>query len=718
MDTPTLPPAINDDALNRLGRRIFGLWPTHVSDRRQIEERWMKNLYQVRKIYDPEVLSMIPADRSKAYPGMTAWMVRGTIARLMQMLWPQTEKNYGVRASPLPDLSTEQLQQVLDSLVQEKAQGGDASQVELSDAEIEKGIREFAKGKAESMEKKIDDDLQEMEFVTLARKVVRSATIYNIGILTGPFHKKVKARTWRRDVNTGAYKAVEVDKYKPLFEFLPVWNHYPDMTATDLTKQDGKFDRHIMTRAEVEELAQRPDFIATRITDYLERNQSGNYKAQWWESVMKGEPKSAQAAISGKESRKYEVLSYWGHVTGHELRGAGVTIADADLGRSFHSNVWMIDDVTIKAKLAPLGETVQHHHIFVFEDDDLSILGNGLCDTLRDSQVSLNETVRAALDNAGVIGPMAEINTDMLTPGQSMALSKHKSWLRESNGGQSDAIPAVRNVSIDSHIHELLPLIQLFLSFGDKESGLPPASLGDTSGGGSEALRTQRNASMFLGAAALPVRDTVRNYDTFTISMISALVAWNKKYDADQSRDGDHNIIARGSTSLIAKEVLAQSLAEFKASLTPDELPHIKPRALLIERAKANDIPIDDLMEDEDKAERIIERNAQQQAAMAQGQMDLVTAQVKEVLSKALEHEAKASSEQAAVGTTVLQTIIDAINTSNKHSVDRAKTLVAAHAADTSRQVGHAQALTAAHGADTARQVAGKPAAAGRNKGG
>ncbi|MBK8772216.1 MAG: hypothetical protein IPM06_17580 [Rhizobiales bacterium] len=316
MDTPTLPPAINDDALNRLGRRIFGLWPTHVSDRRQIEERWMKNLYQVRKIYDPEVLSMIPADRSKAYPGMTAWMVRGTIARLMQMLWPQTEKNYGVRASPLPDLSTEQLQQVLDSLVQEKAQGGDASQVELSDAEIEKGIREFAKGKAESMEKKIDDDLQEMEFVTLARKVVRSATIYNIGILTGPFHKKVKARTWRRDVNTGAYKAVEVDKYKPLFEFLPVWNHYPDMTATDLTKQDGKFDRHIMTRAEVEELAQRPDFIATRITDYLERNQSGNYKAQWWESVMKGEPKSAQAAISGKESRKYEVLSYWGHVTG------------------------------------------------------------------------------------------------------------------------------------------------------------------------------------------------------------------------------------------------------------------------------------------------------------------------------------------------------------------------------------------------------------------
>lgn len=698
MDIQTAqPPSLDNAQLNSLGGRLRSTFATYETDRRAIEQRWLKNLFQVRKIYDPEVMSMIPADRSKAYPGMTAWMVRGTVARLMQMLWPQTEKNYGVRPSPIPDLSTEQLQSILDGLVQAKMQEAaavqdpnqppaDPSQVELTTEEIEKGIRDFAKGKAGAMELKVDDDLQEMEFITLARRVVRSATIYNIGILTGPFHTKTKARTWQRDVNTGRYTAVEVDKFKPLFEFLPVWNYYPDLTAADITKQDGEFERHIMTRVEIEELAKRPDFLAKRITDYLKRNTAGNYQPKWWESVMKGEPKAAQTTISGKTSRKYEVLSYWGHITGRELRSAGVTVADADIGRSFHSNVWMVDNIVIKAKLAPLGETIRHHHIFVFEEDDLSILGNGLCDTLRDSQMSLNEAVRAALDNASVIGPMAEINTDMLTPGQNMSISKHKSWMRESNGGQSDAIQAVRNISIDSHLHELLPLIQLFLGFGDKESGLPPASLGDTSGGGSEALRTQRNASMFLGAAALPVRDTVRNYDTFTISVISALVAWNRKYDPAENRDGDHNVIARGSTSLIAKEVLAQSLAEFKASLTPDELPHIKTRALLMERAKANDIPVADLMEDEDKAEQSIQQNAQQQQMTADAQRELVTAQVKEILTAALLNEAKASSAQAAVGTTALQTVIDAINSGNKNTVDQAKTLVAAHAADNATQ--------------------------------
>lgn len=709
MDT-TLPPVIDEAQLNNLGQRIFGMWPVYVSDRRMIEERWLRSLRQVRGIYDPEIQSMIPADRSRAYPKMTAWMVRGTIARLMQMLFPQTEKNYGVKASPLPDLTVEQLQQVLDQLVQTAAQGGDPSQVQLTDEMIEKGIREFAKGKADNMETKIDDDLQEMEFITLARKVVRSATIYNIGILEGPLHMLGKARTWQRDVNTGAYKAIEVDKYKPLFEFLPVWNYYPDLTATDIMKQDGAFTRLIMTRQEVEALGDRPDFLSDRINNYLKTNTSGNYKAQWWETLMKSEPKSAQASIQRKESRKYEVLSYWGGATGLEIRSAGVTVKDSDLTKMFHANIWMIDNVVIKAKLAPLGEQIRHHHIFVFEDDDLSILGNGLCDTLRDTQLSLCETVRAVLDNASVIGPMAEINEDMLTPGQSRAISKHKTWLRESNGGQSDAIPAVRNINVDSHIGELLPLIQLFLGFGDKESGLPPASLGDTSQGGSEALRTQRNASMFLGAAALPVRDTVRNYDTFTISLISALVAWNQKYDPNPVRDGDHNIIARGSTSLIAKEVLAQSLEDFKAGLTPDEMPYIKTRELLMARSRANDIPIEDLMEDEDKAEQIIQQNAQIQQQAQQGQMDLVTAQVKEVLTRALEHEAKAQSEGAQVGITVFQTIIDAINSGNKHVVDQAKTLVAAQAADNTHLTNQANTLVAAHAADTARTVANKPA--------
>ena len=694
-------PTIDEDKLNSLGQKLFGIWPTYVTDRRMIEERWLRNLRQVRKIYDPEVLNMIPSDRSKAYPGMTQWMVRGTIARLMQMLFPQTEKNYGIKPSPLPDLTKEQLQKVLDTLVKVKAEAAqsDPTQVQLSDEDIEKAMLAFAKGKAENMETKIDDDLQGMDYVTLIRKVVRSAVIYNIGVLKGPLHRKVPARKWQKNQFTGAYEALETEKYKPLYEFVPVWNYYPDMTAVSLDKQDGTFERNIMTRAQVEELADRADFLGDRISDYLVKNINGNYKAQWWESVIKGEPKSGTAPVATKESRKYEVLSYWGAISGHDLRAAGVEIKDEEVGKSFHANVWMIDALVIKAKLAPFGDTIRHYHEFVFEDDDLSILGNGQCDVLRDSQLSICETARAALDNMSVIGPAVELNMDLLTPGQDMSIRKHKTWFREGDGNQANT-PAVRNINIESHLTELTGLLNMFMSFAEKESGLPPPSLGDVSGGGSEALRTQRGASMFLGAAALPIRDTVRNYDTFTVSVISALVEWNMKFDPMPMRDGDHDIIARGSTSLIAKEVLAGNLNEFRASITPDEAPHVNFRKLLMARAKANDLPLDDLLEDEDVANQKLQQQSQAAQQQSQDQAQLVQAQIKELLTRGLEHEAKAQSEGAKVGVSVFQVLLDAI--------------AGGHEAQAAHAVAAASAITKGHEAVSKRIAAEKPTGGGK----
>ncbi len=568
----------------------------------------------------------------------------------MQMLWPQTEKNYGITPSPLPDLSIAQLQEVLDTLVQLTAQQKqiDPSQVQLDDDTIEKAIYEYAEHKAGNMETKIDDDLAEMKFIELARKVVFSACLYSVGVLKGPLHKKVKARKWMKDPNTGAYKAIEVDAYKPLYEFLRIWDWYPDMTANTLDKQDGTFERHVMTREQVEELAERPDFLQDRVQLWLKTHPTGNYEAQWWETVMKGEVKGDKIYSTAKETRKYEVLSYWGTVSGHELRAAGVDVADADIGKSLRANCWMIGSTVIKAKLEPL-EGIPHYHTFVFEEDDLSLLGNSQADTLRDSQLSICETARAALDNMSVIGPMAVVNDDLLTPGQNTNIRKHKTWHIEGLAANQSLNAAVGNVSIDSHLKELESLLNMFMDFADKESGLPPPSVGDTSGGGSEALRTSKNASMFLGAAALPLRDTVRNYDSFTVSVINALVAWNMKFDPNPNRDGDMDIVGKGSASLVAKEVLAGNLAEFRQSVTPDEQPYIDPHKMLLVRAKANDIPADEIMLDKDVAEQNIQAAQARQDKQFDLQEGLLRAQVEAELTTSILNVAQAHKADAAI---------------------------------------------------------------------
>ena len=671
--TDTITPTLDEAALKNFGQRLFKLFEVHETDRKDAEQRWLKSLRQFRGIYDPEVLRLIGSDQSKAYPKVTRWKVIGTVARLMQMLFPQTEKNFGVHNSPMPSLSLEQLQEVLDKLVAAKTEGQavDPAGVELGDEEIEKAIREYAAHKAARMELKCEDDFAEMEYITLARRVVFSAVLYNVGVLKGPMHKSYTANTWRRNINTGKYEAVEVQKLKPLFEFLPVWNWYPDMTAKTLDQQDGTFERNVMTRRQVEELADRKDFMGDRVNEWLREHREGNYRARYWETDMKAEPKSDRTTATA-DGRKYEVLSYWGGVTGHELRAAGATIADNSLGKTFQASVWSIENTVIKAKLSPYLGTIRNYHEFVFEEDDLSLLGNGQCDTLRDSQFAICEVARSALDNASVIGTQLELNMDLLMPGTDTNLRKNKTWLKEASGVEAQT-RAVQNIPIDSHLTELIALFNIFMEIADKESGLPPPSLGDVSGGGSEALRTQKNASMFLGAAALPIRDTVRNFDTFTISVVSALIAWNKKYDPNPSRDGDHDVIGRGSTSLIAKEVLAESLDAFRTTLTPDELPHVKVRKLLEYRAKARDIPIDELLEDEDKANQTIAMQAQSQQQQLQKQEELVAAQVQQTLADALKKVAEAHKADASVEIDAVEQLIKALsNETNKGNAAKA----------------------------------------------
>lgn len=677
MDAVTAIPAINEELLDSFGVRLFSLFGLHKADRKHAEDKWIQNLRQYRGIYDPEVLALIGSDQSHAYPKMTRWKIIGTVARLMQMLFPSTEKNYSAKPSPLPDLSIDQLQEVLDTLVTLTAQEQkiDPAQVTLKDEDIEKAIYHYAAHKAEQMEKKLDDDLAEMEFITLARRVVFSAALYNVGVLEGPFHVKVKARVWERDQYTGKYTAKEVDKYKPRYEFTRVWDWYPDMTANTLKEQDGGFKRCIMARHQIEELIDRPDFMGERVREWLQKNLTGNYTPEWWETVMKGELKGDKAYVAEKETRKYEVLSYWGNVRGSDMRAAGIPVSDAQAGLSFHANVWMIGNRVIKCKLAPLTKS-EHFHTFVFEEDDLSLLGNGQCDTLRDSQLSICETARAALDNMSVIGPMAIINKDLMAPGQSYKIRKHKTWEVESLSGNQSLNAAVTNFTIDSHVNELMQMLQLFMDFADKESGLPPPSVGDTSGGGSEALRTSKNASMFLGAAALPIRDTVRNYDSFTMSVITGLIEWNKKFDPNPVRDGDMDVIPRGSTSLIAKEVLAQSLENFRAGITEEERPHIDTRKLLEVRAKANDIPVDDILVSAEKAEQIIAASQSAAAEHTKIEQSLIRAQVEEVLTNAVKHmadakkaDSKIEDDAQKIHLAATQLLLDAISKGHENAI-------------------------------------------------
>lgn len=648
-------PVVDEAAKKKLGARLYALFEQYKKDRREAEEQWLKNLRQFKGIYDPEVEKKIPADQSKAYPKITRTKVIATVARLMEMLFPQTEKNWGIEPSPLPDVSEADLQTILDELAEQQ----EDPNAELTEEQIEKAIAAFAKKRAERMSIEIDDQLDEIHYVDMARRIVFSAVLYSHGILFGPMVKTQQARTWARDPYTGKYKATTIERRVPYYEVGSVWDWYPDMSAKRFEQMDGSFTRAVLSRHGVSKLASRPDFDAKAVKEYLRQNQTGNYKELHWETELRSK-KSDRANVSDLSGRKYEAWSWWGVVSGHELRACGVGISDEELSLEVEANVWGLGEHIIKAVLNPYDEKIRPEHVFVYEDDEINLLGNGLPPVMRDSQMAICEASRMLLDNASVVcGDMMEINTAMLMPGQSLDIYARRAWLREDIGVDAN-IPAVRAIKMDSHLPELQSIVQMFLGFADTETALPPPALGDVTKGGSEAMRTSGNASMFLGAAALPIRDTVRNFDRFTTSFISSLYHWNMQFNTKESIKGDYAVIARGSTSLIAKEVRSYALDSFAATLTPEERAELKTRKLLEERMKVRDLPLD-LLEDPAVVDQLRKQQADEANQDKAAQTELLAAEIKKTLAEAFKDVSLATKAQVGASVDSFNATVEGI---------------------------------------------------------
>ena len=110
------------------------------------------------------------------------------------------------------------------------------------------------------------------------------------------------------------------------------------------------------------------------------------------------------------------------------------------------------------------------------------------------------------------------------------------------------------------------------------------------SGSGTEPYRTSSGMSMLLGNASLPIRDVVRNFDKFTVSFVNSLYYWLMQFSDDASIRGDFSMVAKGSTSLIAKEVRANEIDVFCSTLTPGQQLWIDDEKLLREKMAARRI--------------------------------------------------------------------------------------------------------------------------------
>jgi len=646
------------EKLEKLGCALRAEFERIKRERLPLEERWMRSYRQWKGIYDPEVDSAIPADRSHAYPRVTRVKGSHLISRLIDLT---SERNFDIEPSPIPSIQNDDLMQIIQ-------------QVQGDPDQIEKAIHALAKERADNLKNRVTDQLKEMDYEAVLNRVIKSGVMYGIGVACGPTTAEVTRRKWVVDPITGQYTPMYEEESVPQFEYVSIWDFYPDMSALSLKSMDrmfrtirlGEHDMYALLEGEdkgeneVEGEAEQDTYADVyeydTIRKWLDENPKGNYRRPNYQKEV-----DMDNEVHTTDGDYYELVSFYGFVSGTKLDEYGIDVPEDSMTTSVAIEVVLLEDKVIKIRTSPYPVDVPYYHIFVLDpDDDNQIIGESFPESVRDSQMGICAAARQISDNSAVVcGPMVEIDTQKLRAGSDKTLRSFQVFERENNSLSADDSPAIRNVSIDSRITELLAVYNMWKELMDDESMIPPVAMGNVQG---EAMRTVGGVSQIAGAATMTLRNMLRSIDSYTQSVISALVEWNYEFKPSKDILGDSTVAIDKSMSLVAKEIRALRLIDTLQYLPQDiRMTHVEGAELARLVFETQDISTKGLLK---TAEQVAE-SQKIQAEAAQAAIELEKARANKL-------NASAEAQRASIVQRSTKQQTDTMLAANKQQTDAA----------------------------------------------
>jgi hypothetical protein len=599
------------ETLASLGSVWLAEFSQAEQDRRTTEQRWLQDLRQYKGKYDPDVEAKMDPERSKAFVRKTRVKVKTVDSRVFDLLFPaNADRNWSIEATPVPTVAPETEQAI-------KAELEKALQRKPLAKEVQAAVKHMVDTAAKEMSKTIDDQLTESRYKKAARQVIHSGHLYGTGILKAPLiERKVRTRFVHKD---GKWQSITESYVVPFVDYVPLWRFFPDMNATELENCRYVYERHVLSKAAMLALAERKSFDSAKIRQYVLSNPEGTQQRKSYEEELR---EVGERSVPRLADGQYEILERWGWVDATQLAQCGVEVPEDRMHETFFANVWLLPNgEVVRAALQPINGVTWPYHLYYFDKDETSIFGEGLATIMRDDQTMINAGVRMILDNAALTaGPQFEVNMDLMAPSEKAdRMHPFKIWARN---GKDPASPAIRVLTIPGELEDLYPIVNMFETNADEVTAVPRYMGGENPTQG--AAGTATGLSMLMGNTSIVMKDLITGYDEgITSPFISALYCWNMQFNPNNDIKGDYNVKARGSASLVAKEIRAQQLDAFAAqTANPQDAPFIKREKLLRQRAEAHDLV--DVVKTEEEV--LAEQNndlAKQQQQLAQQQLEL-----------------------------------------------------------------------------------------------
>jgi hypothetical protein len=582
-----------------------------------IQDRWYECTRQYYGKLDPETeKALIANKRSRLFVHMTRPKTDNWIARVLDLLFPSDEKNWGMEPTPEPELKG-----YIDAKPQleEGQEPTEEQRVALEKAKAAENYFEEARVRSKAMVRECDDQLTESKYAAECRKVIEWAFKLGTGVLKGPVDVGKKKRVWVQD-EAGEHNLIAQDFAQPSYKNVDPWNFFPDPNATEIEDAEFTFERHLLTKKQLKQWAKNPDFDQDTIRELLIDGAKGNipdYVSQI-RTIADGE----KTAIE----KRFVVWEYRGPLEDEELEDLFKSSGMEDEYNALKLDplveldvvVYVCQGRVIRFGIHHLDSNEPIYSVFNFAKDSASIWGWGIPALMRDSQKALNAAWRMMMDNGAIAaGPQIVIDKELVEPENgNWDMTPFKVWL-------ATADPSGRKPfdvhDITSNQGDLAGIVALAKEHIDEEISLPAPAQGEQGG---QVGNTVQGLAMLMNSSNVIFRRVVRNFDDdLTVPSLGRLYQWNMQFSDKEDIKGDMQVDARGSSVLLVRELQSTNImALLQLTENPRFEGWLKEDVGLEKVVQSMLLRSTDLLRTKEERETWLQERAKEQEAQAQNQ--------------------------------------------------------------------------------------------------
>lgn len=571
---------LDDEAQRRVDKRLT------------VEQRWIEDLRQYHGRYDDITQQRIDKNEGSAvFVNSTAVKTDALVARIWDLLFPTDDRNWGVEATPVPEL-TEQAEAALTQVDDAKTQGdalaeqakalmaagkreeAAAVEAQMRQAEdVENAAQAAAddladtlteaKRRANLMQEEIDDQLVACRFSAEARDAIEDAAKIGCGVLKGPVLGGVRNRWVKKPGEQDGPVQYVLERHQdsmPAAYRVDPWSFFPDPDRRRPGDMEGFLERHLLNKSQMRKLARDPEMDQDAIRELLQVGPDSGSTPNY---LIELHDLTGQTDGSIKDS--FQVWEWTGPVDFEDMEvlseafGGEEEREDLDPLEEFHVRIWFCQGRILSFAPHPLDSNDPIYSVFTIRPDETSCFGFGVPYIMRHPQSILNGAYRMMMDNSGLsTGPQIVVDKQQVEPEDgNWKLAPRKVWLKK-HPAQTAADFPFQAFNIPSNQAELANIIAIANTTIDEVTAQPAIAQGEQGAG---VTKTAQGMALLMNSANVVFRRIVKNYDDdMTVPIIRRFYDWNMQFNPKEAIKGDYDVKARGSSVLLVREMQAQNL--------------------------------------------------------------------------------------------------------------------------------------------------------------